>query len=138
MHCGRVQLGTRTPQQTIWHLPYLPEKLSMLCSFFARTTPQPSQNLVEPWWNPRGTLVGPWWNPRGTLPQGRPGHPRSLSGLRPQKLPAVGEEHEPISAKTAAPQAVSWAPHQFPEYVLTLDRSMASSSLKSPTGGSAL
>ena len=45
-----------------------------------RTTPQPSQNLVEPWWNPRGTLpqttpdhpalaalVEPWWNPGGTL-----------------------------------------------------------------------
>ena len=29
--------------------------------------------------NPRGT------NPRGTLPQGRPGPPRSLSGLRPHK-----------------------------------------------------
>ena len=37
-------------------------------------------------WNPRGTLVEPWWNSRGTLPQGRPGPPRSLSGLRPQSL----------------------------------------------------
>ena len=65
--------------------------------FSARTTPQPSQNLVEPcwnpggtlvepWWNPGGTLVEPWWNPRGTLPQGRPGPPRSLSGLRPQSF----------------------------------------------------
>ena len=35
--------------------------------FSARTTPQPSQNLVEP-----------WCNPRGTLPQGSPGPPRSL------------------------------------------------------------
>ena len=30
----------------------------------ARTTSQPSQNLVEPSWNPGGTLVEPWWNPR--------------------------------------------------------------------------
>ena len=44
---------------------------SMRCSF-SRTTP-PSQNLVEPSWNPGGTLVEP-------LPQGRPGPPRSLSG----------------------------------------------------------
>ena len=38
--------------------------------FSARTTPQPSQNLVE-----RGTLVEPWWNPGGALPQGSPGPP---------------------------------------------------------------
>ena len=30
--------------------------------FGARTTPQPSQNLVEPSWNPGGTLVEPSWN----------------------------------------------------------------------------
>ena len=30
--------------------------------FTARTTPQPSQNLVEPSWNPNGTLVKPLWN----------------------------------------------------------------------------
>ena len=35
--------------------------------FRTRTTPQPSQNLVEPWWNPGGILVEPWWNPGGTL-----------------------------------------------------------------------
>ena len=35
--------------------------------FSARTTPQPSQNLVEPWWNPGGTLQEPWWNPGGSL-----------------------------------------------------------------------
>ena len=49
-------------------------------------TPQPSQNLVEPSWN----LVEPWWNPRGTFPQGRPGPPRSLSGLRPQSCQLLG------------------------------------------------
>ena len=49
-----------------------------------QTTPQPLQNLVEPWWKPcrwwksGGTLVEPWWN----LTSGSP--PRSLSGLRPQ------------------------------------------------------
>ena len=44
-----------------------------------RTTPQPSQNLVEPWWNPGGTLVKPWWNLRGTLPQTTPDHPAALA-----------------------------------------------------------
>ena len=47
--------------------------------FSARTTQQPSQNLVEL-----------WWNPRGTLPQGRSGPPRSLSGLRPQSFQLLG------------------------------------------------
>ena len=49
--------------------------------FSARTTPQPSQNLVEP-----------WWNPRGTLPQGRP-------GPETPKLSAVGEIHMGIEEK---------------------------------------
>ena len=35
-------------------------------------------------------MVQPWWNPRGTLPQGRPGPPRSLSGLRPQSFRLLG------------------------------------------------
>ena len=42
-------------------------------------------------WNPRGTLVEPSWNPRGTLPQGRPGSPRSLCGLRPQSFQLLGK-----------------------------------------------
>ena len=69
-----------------------------------RTTPQPLQNLVEPWWNlrgtlaqttpdhpaalaePGGTLVEPSWNltsthplvePGGTLPQTTPDHRRT-------------------------------------------------------------
>ena len=49
--------------------------------FSARTTSQPSQNLVKA-----------WWNPRGTVPQGRPGPPRSLSGLRPQGFQLLGEK----------------------------------------------
>ena len=53
--------------------------------FSARTTPQPL-------WNPGGTLVEPWWNPRGTLPQGRPGPPRSLSGVRPQSVQLLGNK----------------------------------------------
>ena len=51
----------------------------------------PGGTLVEPWWNPGGTLVEPWWNPRGTLAQGRPGPPRSLSGLRPQSFQLLGK-----------------------------------------------
>ena len=77
-----------------------------------RTTPQPSQNLVEPggtlveplwpYLKPPGTtpqpskklveVVGPWWNSRGTLPQGRPGPPRSLSGMRPQSFQLLGKK----------------------------------------------
>ena len=33
----------------------------------------------------------PWWNFRGTFPQGRPGPPRSLSGLRPQSFQLLGK-----------------------------------------------
>ena len=36
-----------------------------------------------------------WWNPRGTLPQGRPGPPRSLSGLRPQGFQLWGKKGHP-------------------------------------------
>ena len=56
--------------------------------------PQPSQNLVERWWNPRGTLPQTtpdhpaalaelggarrtWWNAGGTLVESHPGPPRS-------------------------------------------------------------
>ena len=35
--------------------------------FSARTTPEPSQNLVEPWWNPGGTL--PTSGPPRTTPE---------------------------------------------------------------------
>ena len=39
----------------------------------ARTTPQPSQNLVEPSWNPRRTMLEPSWNltsgPPRTIPE---------------------------------------------------------------------
>ena len=66
----------------------------MRCSFWCSNHPaalaEPRGNLVEPWWNPGGTLVEPWWNPRGTLPQGRPGPPRSLSGLRPPSFQLLG------------------------------------------------
>ena len=119
---------------------------------FTPTTPQPSQNLVERWWNPRGalpqttpdhpaalaepgdpdgtlmepssrgtlpqttpdhpaalaepggTLVEPSWNPRGTSPQGRPGPPRTLSGLRPQSFQLLGKKHlfaVPCSGRTS-------------------------------------
>ena len=61
-----------------------------------QTTPQPLQNLVEPWWKPRrwwnpgGTLVEPWWNPGGTLVEPW----WNLSSGSPQTTP------EPIWAET--------------------------------------
>ena len=60
----------------------------------ARTTPQPSQNLVEPWWNPRGTLVEPSWN----LTSG----PREPIWAETPKLSAVGEKNGVPQKKTDA------------------------------------
>ena len=40
--------------------------------FSARTTPQPSQNLVEPWWSPGRTLVEPSWNLTSRPPRTTP------------------------------------------------------------------
>ena len=51
------------------------------------TSPTACGALAEP----HATLVEPWWNPGGTLPQGRPGPPRSLSGLRPQSFQLLGK-----------------------------------------------
>ena len=45
----------------------------------------PPRSLRRTLWNFRGTL-----NPRGTLPPGRPGPPRSLTGLRPQSFQLLG------------------------------------------------
>ena len=71
-----------------------------------RTLWNPARTLVElygtlprrTWWNAggTGTLVEPWWNPRGTLPQGHPGPPRSLSGLRPQSFQLLGNNNSPV------------------------------------------
>ena len=84
----------------------------------ARTTPQPLQNVMEPWWKPRrwwnpggtggtlverGTLVEPWWNLGGTLPQGRPEPPRSLSGLRPQSFQLLGKKQLKKTSRRATP-----------------------------------
>ena len=60
-----------------------PTDCGALCS--ARTTPQPSQSLVEPLWNPGE----PWWNPRGTLPQDRPG---AYLGRDPKASSCWGKE----------------------------------------------
>ena len=68
-----------------------------------RTWWNPGGTLVEPWWNPggtRGTLVEPHLKPPRTTPQplqicqGRPGPPRSLSGLRPQSFQLLGKNTE--------------------------------------------
>ena len=80
--------------------------------FSARTTPQPSQNLVEPWWNPGGTLVEPSWNPRGTLPQGRTVPPWSLSGLRPQSFQLLGKNCLPLVRKGSRASAPAPSPGQ--------------------------
>ena len=59
-----------------------------------RRYPQLHPILPEPLQNLFGTLVEIWWNPRGTLPQGRPGLPRSLSGLRPQSFQLLGNKNK--------------------------------------------
>ena len=90
--------------------------LCNLTSGLPKTTPWPSRNRVEPSKRPDRTLVETWtepsWNltpnpprttpqpsqnlvfhPRATLPQGRPGPPRSQSGLRPQSFQLLGKNH---------------------------------------------
>ena len=56
--------------------------------FSARTTPQPSQNLVEPSWNLGGTLVEPSWNLASGPPQTTP----EPIWVETPKLSAVGEK----------------------------------------------
>ena len=73
----------------------------------------PGGTLVEPWWNPGGILVEPWWNPRGTSPQGRPGPPLSLSGLRPQSFQLLGK-------KTAHLVANGFSRWDLPKHPLTI------------------
>ena len=93
-----------------------------------RTWWNPGKTLVKPWWNPGGTLVEPRWNPGGTQvePRWNPGGtlvepcwnpggalvepswnlasgpPRSLSGLRPQSFPLLGEKND-THIKTGQP-----------------------------------
>ena len=64
---------------------------SMAVLFFAdRTTPQPSQNLMEPWWNPGGTLMEPSWN----LPSGPPRTSPEPIWAETPELSAVGEKKD--------------------------------------------
>ena len=50
-----------------------------------------------------GDIPNSMWNPGGTLPQGRPGPPRSLSGLRPQSFRCWGKRKE-IQGTSSIPQ----------------------------------
>ena len=58
--------------------------------FSARTTPQPSQNLVEPSWNPGEILVEPSWN----LTSGPPRTTPEPIWAETPKLAAVGEKEK--------------------------------------------
>ena len=73
--CGDEAVPSFALARTSCPPPQPPQKKTQVTSptacgalFSARTTPQPSQNLVEPWWNPSGSgiVVEPSWN----LPQG--------------------------------------------------------------------
>ena len=66
--------------------------------FSARTTPQPSQNLVEPWRNFGGNLMEPSWK----LTSGPPRTPPEPIWAETPKLSPVGEKGETIP-HTAAP-----------------------------------
>ena len=84
-------LKTRGPEFLLFSLSKGPKissgdiPNSMRCSS-ARKTPQPSQNLVEPWWN-CGTLAEPYL-------RAAPDHPGAYLGLSTPKLAAVGEKPE--------------------------------------------
>ena len=77
--------------------------------FSARTTPQPSQNLVQPSKNPGKTLLELWRNPCRTLPQGRPGPPRSLSAETP-KLSAAGKKSRAAWRRPSRRSSWLWGP----------------------------
>ena len=78
-HCFHLVEAEKVKAQVI-----SPTACGALCS--ARTTPQPSQNLVEPWWNPAGNLVEPSWN----LTSGPPRTTPEPIWAETQKLSAVG------------------------------------------------
>ena len=100
--------------------------------FSARTTLQPSQNLVEPlwnWWNPGGTLVEPSWNltsrPPRTTPQPIWAETPKLSAVEektmskqmhiPRRLPLNGSSKATVLkaiTSTDIPQD-SWCPSRF-------------------------
>ena len=100
-HCLQGPLTKLAPTPP----PNLAKSIYPACGalFSARTTPQPSQNLVEPWWNPGATLVEPWWNPGGTLVE--PWPPQSLSGLRPQSFQLLGKKEANTFLEKQGPQA---------------------------------
>ena len=61
-----IPMTTQTHGFPCYHKKAQVTSPAACCAFSAPTTPQPSQNLVEPWWNPpRGILVEPWSNPAG-------------------------------------------------------------------------
>ena len=75
--------GARTPPQKKKRAQVIsPTACGAL--FSARTTPQPSQNLVEPSWNPGKTLVEPYLRAARTTPE-------PIWAETP-KLSAVGEK----------------------------------------------
>ena len=71
--------GTLSPCETLPQSPHGAKPCRTLLHPAALA--EPGENLVEP-----------GWNPRGTLPQGRPGPPRTLSGLRPQSFQLLGKK----------------------------------------------
>ena len=105
--------------------------------FLVLAPPQPS----EPWWNPGGTLVEPSWNPRGNLPQGRPGPPRSLSGLTPQSFQLLGKKRQaefpglPLPSKEPPLSSGLDLPHFRNPWILVWHCHMRISSFGSPHNG---
>ena len=84
---------SHSPRRTSWNPETLMEPyLKPPRTIPRRTSWNPARTLaVEPSCNlTLQNLVEPWWNPRGTLPQGRPGPPRSLFGLRSQSFQLLG------------------------------------------------
>ena len=76
---------------------FVPRSIRQRCFSSKKWTPPSkisSGDIPNSMWNPGGTLtlVEASWKPRGTLPPGRPGRPRSLSGLRPQSFQLLGNK----------------------------------------------
>ena len=77
-------------------------------------------------------VLGTSWNPRETLSRGRPGPPRSLSGLRPQSFQLLAKKQQAKMASGSLKQPTEGNDTPILALEILL---LASSSLQSPPTG---
>ena len=92
--------------------------------FSARATPQPSQNLVEPWWNPGGTLVEPSWNLTSgplTTPEPIWARPQSFFSWGKNVTPSSLASRDVIASSGSTPNHQPSAQHNGGRFLEVLD-----------------